>query len=120
VYTPTHVLALAYKIDRQLAANYQDYLDECAEDAKNKHRPHYCEHGMNLWVDYDPICGSCEQGFTSGDPLQRRRRALAEAHQRNDEAEELLSAWSTLTAAGLTRGLDGSVFGAHLRELLTV
>lgn len=43
------------------------WLDECAEDRRNGHRPHYCIHGTNQWVDYDNICGPCEASLSDAE-----------------------------------------------------
>jgi hypothetical protein len=40
-----------------------EYDEEVREAAKEGYRPHYCIHGMNLWVDWDVICGPCEDGY---------------------------------------------------------
>lgn len=39
------------------------YDEEVLEAAKDGYRPSHCIHGTNLWVDWDPICGPCEDGF---------------------------------------------------------
>lgn len=41
-----------------------EYEDECRSYAREGYRPHYCPHGRNLWVDYDVICGPCEDGLS--------------------------------------------------------
>ena len=38
------------------------YLQEVVEAHEDGFRARYCYHGTNLWTDYDPICGYCEDG----------------------------------------------------------
>lgn len=42
--------------------NQEGYLEECKEYADSGHRHPYCFHGTSMWVDYDPMCGGCEEG----------------------------------------------------------
>lgn len=46
----------------QLIKNSEEYLREVEEAHEEGFSPHYCFHGTNLWTDYDPICGYCEDG----------------------------------------------------------
>ena len=55
------------KARKAIAKRDTEWLDEAREYEKNGYRPHYCPHGTDLWVDWDPICGMCEEGLT---PLQ--------------------------------------------------
>lgn len=41
-----------------------EYEADVKRDHERGHRAHYCEHGVNQWVDYDPICVYCELGHT--------------------------------------------------------
>jgi len=41
-------------------ARRAEYARECQDYRDQGHRPHYCIHGTDLWVDYDNICGGCE------------------------------------------------------------
>lgn len=38
------------------------YLREVEDAYEEGFRAPYCFHGTNLWTDYDPICGYCEDG----------------------------------------------------------
>lgn len=49
----------------------QRWEAEAAEDRANGHRPHYCIHGTNMWVDYDCACHGCEEGLTAWDMAER-------------------------------------------------
>lgn len=62
---------------REIQNNYDA---ECETDRKEGHRPHYCIHGMNLWVDYDPICGPCEDGYSRYEGRVLYELALQFAH----------------------------------------
>jgi hypothetical protein len=85
----TSTQALAIKIMRQYEADYDLYLADCEADRRRGHRPRRCEHGINLHVDHDPICGMCEEGFTLGDPLYRRSIAISEAKARIARADKM-------------------------------
>lgn len=58
------VASLALPVLKRLKAERAEYEEECKRAARQGFAPHYCPHGMNLWVDYDPICGPCEEGLT--------------------------------------------------------
>lgn len=87
--TPEMVRPLAHKIfwamKAEAAKREEEYYAECEEWAEEGYRPHYCIHGTNLWTDYDPICGPCEDG----EPLWDDARDWADAKWR---AEETLKA----------------------------
>jgi hypothetical protein len=85
-------LDLAHRIERSLARGYEEYLEACEQDRREGHRPHYCEHGKTQWVDYDNICGPCEDGVTMRDGVQRREFALDEAKRKEKAIRELLAA----------------------------
>jgi hypothetical protein len=59
--TDPEVLKLALKILNRSRKAWESYLEDCEQDRRNGHRPHYCFHGMSQWTDYDNICGSCEE-----------------------------------------------------------
>lgn len=103
------VLRLAQKLDASYAARYAEYEDECRADYAEGHRPHYCEHGLNLWVDHDPICGYCEDGESASDPFTRRRMALAEAHVRVDRYLAICLKAGELTALNVRQELVTSI-----------
>ena len=50
---------------RRLAQRDEEYEQACIEWAAEGFRPHYCIHGTNLWVDWDPICGKCEAALSN-------------------------------------------------------
>jgi len=59
--------------ERQHYINWEAEAEEYRAEGK---RPHYCPHGMNLWVDYDVICGACEEGGLYWNPVAAMRYAL--------------------------------------------
>lgn len=110
-------LKLALAIDRSLALGYQDYLDACEQDRRDGYRPHYCEHGKTQWVDYDNICGPCEDGLTMGDPMQRRDFAISEAKRKDQAARDLMAAARTMER--LMPGFDYAPVWKRLGEILS-
>jgi hypothetical protein len=113
----TKYLTIAARIDARLRRQYVEYLEECDADNARGHRPHYCEHGMNMWTDYDPICGSCEEGWTMSDPLQRMRYALVLAHQNVDKMSRLLAAYATFREDGMLDAIDVARVHERFAEL---
>lgn len=111
------VLGIAAKLAARSLDAYNAYLAEADRDLAEGHRPHYCEHGMNLWVDWDPICGACEDGVTAADGVHRRTVALREAHRRVEQFNRIVSVMSDRAMADL---LDGSAVASRLKELVTV
>lgn len=61
---------------------------------------HYCVHGTNLWTDYDPMCGPCEDGYGYWDYLTFAGLALAEAKADYVRFEERLSLYVKLSNMG--------------------
>ena len=86
-------LITARHIVHYLERKQADYEEDCERDRKEGHRPHYCEHGMNLWTDYDPICGYCEEGMHLSNPMFLRTHALAQAKQFHHKLSELNNAY---------------------------
>ena len=82
--TPTFILKLAAKIFAFYGTQWAAYDAECAEYAAQGYRPHTCFHGTSLWVDYDVMCGPCEDGYGWFDPMLYRQMALREAHAAYD------------------------------------
>lgn len=75
------ILPLFRKHDATLRMRYESWVQDCRDDRADGHSKSHCEHGTNLWVEWDPICGPCEDGVTMGDPVQRRRVALDTAYE---------------------------------------
>lgn len=46
----------------QIEARIKEYAREIEDCHEQGYGVHYCFHGTNLWTDYDPICGYCEDG----------------------------------------------------------
>jgi len=74
-----------------IAARDAAWEEDARAAARQGFRPHYCKHGTDLWVDYDPICGWCEEELT---PLQEAV-AVAWARFTNHQIEH---AWNTTLA----------------------
>lgn len=51
------------KARKAIAQRDEEYRAECEEYYSQGYRPHYCKHGRNLWVEYDVICGPCEDSL---------------------------------------------------------
>lgn len=109
-------MQLAARIAAGLLRDYEEYREECAQSYRDGYRPHYCEHGMNQWTDYDNICGPCEDGRTMGDGLQRRELALDMAKRRTAEFTQLLDAYSLFSKRGIT--VDEKALGERLSRLM--
>lgn len=116
--TSKAVLILAKNISARLEADYLEYLEACESWRKDGYRPHYCEHGTNLWTDYDNICGGCEDGMTMGDPMQRREYALDSAKRRDEKCKALVKAASDLRELCPGFEIPGEVW-AEVTRLLT-
>lgn len=109
------ILRHAARLAEEYLRRYEAYREECDQAAREGYRPHYCEHGMNLWTDYDPICGWCEDGVTMRDGAQRRRAALDEARQTHETFEALMAATNYLRRHGIE--YDGGAFADHIGGL---
>jgi len=112
--------AVAKKVLRDLRDRDREYREDCEQAYRDGYRPHYCRHGMNLWVDYDPICGPCEDGLTFyQEALYITRLRAQEVSARMDKVHQALN---TLREAdwSLTRGQqvitlpDGRELGSAL------
>lgn len=103
---PAFVLRYAMTLMAEAEAQYAEYVRDCEADAERGHRTHYCEHGTNMWTDYDNICGGCEDGWSNGDPGQRRERALNEAKRVYAQAETLIHAAEIMRANGIAYDFD--------------
>jgi hypothetical protein len=52
---PIYKDARAWLVERR-----EKFIQDCEYYAKQGYRPHYCLHGVNMWVDYDCACAECE------------------------------------------------------------
>ena len=64
---------------RLIQENKEGYLAACKEWADEGFAPHYCIHGVNLWVDFDCACFRCEMDDRSD--LQEAKDLAAQWHQ---------------------------------------
>lgn len=91
-------LSLAAKISRMLERDYAEYLESCESYRRDGYRPRTCEHGTNMWTDYDNICGPCEDGISMRDGMTRREFALDSAKRRMEKVQAITKAASDLRA----------------------
>lgn len=87
---------------KEVRAEYATYLSDMEDLRKEGYGRSHCFHGTDLWVEWDPICGYCEDGTT----LQQL--ALGRAKHRYEEVERKVKAY--FDAA--------TVFGNELTEPL--
>lgn len=118
--TDARVLRLAMQLARQYAAQYDAYLRDCESDRQRGYRPHHCEHGTNLWVDYDNICGGCEDGNTMADGMHRRTVALGEAKARIAKSDALTALVRQARDLGVLDAIDYDVIFTEKCSLLMV
>jgi hypothetical protein len=83
------VLRMALRLSRRYEREYQEYLEEVEAAHREGFRAQYCEHGTYQWVDWDPICGPCEDGWSMANGTDRRRRALDEARSRVEQVDKM-------------------------------
>lgn len=111
----TMIKYIARGIELQLRDEYQRYLDDCERDRADGYRPHYCEHGANLWVDYDVICGPCEDGVSLRDGQTRREVALDQARRRYEQYLGRIEALNRLKSDDMP-GVDWSTAAVGERQ----
>lgn len=98
--TPAFILKLATKIFASYRNDWAEYDAECAEYAKQGYRPYSCFHGTSLWVDYDVMCGACEDGYGWFDPMLYRQLAISEAKQAYALFEQRMEVYTKASALG--------------------
>lgn len=96
-----YTLRLAVKINDSLKADFQSWVESCEQDRAEGHTAHYCEHGKTRWVDYDNICGPCEDGRTMGDPRQRMECAIDSAKGRVERVKKITEHMGALRELGV-------------------
>lgn len=116
--TSKAVLKLAAAIADSLYRDYLDYLDSCESYRRDGYRPATCEHGTNMWTDYDNICGPCEDGLTMRDGLVRRQYALDSAKRRDEKCKAIVQHAFALRDLGIE--IDMTPVWAEVTRLLTV
>ena len=83
----------------QVAERDAAYAAEVAEYRDLGYRARYCPHGMNQWVDYDNICGPCEESLT---PEQEATRLADDAYAEWNLAFDTLNTLSEKKRRGYT------------------
>lgn len=116
--TDKRILVLAAGLARKYADDYAQYLAECEQDRRVGHRPHFCEHGADMWTDYDNICGPCEDGVSMRLPMARRLRALDNARERVAEADALMRWAYDAIKLGMGEVIDLKVLSRRFADLM--
>lgn len=105
----TRIALKLLKIEKaNLDRNWADFEASCDADYKAGYRPSHCFHGINLWTDYDPICGPCEDGLTSKEDhlIGCYYTAIRKAEGYISDMEALKNAYHILLTAKLESMLD--------------
>lgn len=116
--TSKTTLRLARDIARSLEQGYQEWVEACEQDRRDGYRPQFCEHGMNLHVDYDPICGPCEDGHSMRDGIFRRQFALDSAKRRMETVTKITHHMADLRSLGVVVDTQPAI--DRISQLLTV
>lgn len=66
---------LAISFYRGRVKRYEEWEEEAAAARREGFRPERCPHGTNWHVDYDPICGECEDPRDGTGPYHLDRAA---------------------------------------------
>lgn len=102
-----YLLELAHRLLGEIQADLDkaraEYERDAAEDRANGHRPHYCIHGTDQWVDYDCACSLCEDSDRDlfATPRLVLEMALWEAKRRFAKADKAMAAANELRDQGL-------------------
>lgn len=92
----TKYLHTALRIKHRLEQRHLSYLEECAQDRREGHIPHYCEHGTNRWTDYDNICGPCEDGDSLSNKVFLMAESIRQAQLFHAKLAELNTSYTLL------------------------
>lgn len=113
-------LKLAAELAQAYERQHCEYLGMCEDYARRGLRAPSCEHGANLWVAWDNICGYCENGETFADPMFRRRAALTEARRRMRIFGDLLSWLTEASRLGVENTVNRQAINRRLEALTKV
>lgn len=113
-------LKLAAKLAERYRLDYLEYLEEVESYRRKGFRAQHCEHGMNQWTDYDPICGPCEDGWSMDNGVHRRRRALDEAKSRIERVTEMRRVLGEAVQVLGPRAVNTEQVLDRITELMTV
>ena len=103
------LIRLAHARLKQLKKRDARYDEECREYARQGFRPHYCRHGRNLWVDYDVICGACEDGLSNYQLALIYAHDVMHAYKARDDARAAMFGALLTRNRGLTPGAHASL-----------
>lgn len=84
-----------------------DWNEAAQEWSRQGYRPHYCKHGVNMWVDYDCACWQCEESLTV------HEEALIWAHQAWSEYQDMVQIY-----IGIIKVLDEHKASPDLRDTI--
>jgi hypothetical protein len=91
---------IAVALLRRSRAQYASYLEDCEDDRRNGYRPHYCRHGVSMWVDYDCACWQCEEYGNYWDYLTELTAARDTVYSARLEVAKRRAALAPIRALG--------------------
>lgn len=97
----------------RIRAQRAEWEESAGQYAREGFRPRTCVHGTSLWVDYDPICGPCEDG------LSDHEVALIAGRHRAKQVHEMIAVVTSFVASARTLGAPESVTRAAMDWLLS-
>lgn len=84
----------------RVRAMYEAHEAHAEECHRQGFRAHYCAHGVNMWTDYDAMCGECENGRQRFHYMEEAEAALGYAKAQQAKMEVRLNAVVALAAMG--------------------
>lgn len=90
------LLGIALHIFKDFEREWAQYESDCDLSYRHGYRPSRCFHGTNLWTDYDPMCGPCEDGLGWFDREAYRKISLDMARRDLDEFYKRLQIYTQL------------------------
>lgn len=109
--TSKATLKLALQILAGYRLQFAEYAEFVAESHKAGFSPSHCMHGVNLWTDYDPMCGACEDGLNYWDYETFAGMALAEAKKAYQEYQKRIDAVTKLSSLGAPQEVVSNLLG---------
>lgn len=96
----SNVATLALAELKAIRARFDAYEEYAESMHKQGFRPEVCIHGTSQWVDYDVICGGCEDGDNYFDYTRCAEEAIAIAKEKVRKAHERLDLFVKLQVMG--------------------
>lgn len=95
--------AVALAALRKIRSRDEEWQDEERRAAREGLRPHYCRHGVNMWVEWDCACWKCEQSLTPHEEaLEWAHQIVAEVKDRSRRRTDALVAMAAIPIGLLT------------------